>query len=203
MLNYLTRADVEARCKYFKTNINKPITQAQFDALASISFDRGARFSTLVKIIVPAINQGECEKAVKAILVDPLSETAQEAVLSGNTEKEKRRTREATLFATGEYGGDNTPANLVNHLNEQRRAAAEIFLSSRGANKAWVGKTKWFDAQYAQAPGASTRLVDTAAGTKPEDRTAQSYNLQPAPQKPGNKKEAVGVPAGAPAGTTT
>ena len=199
LLNQITRADVNAHCAYFKTRITQPLTQAQFDALASISFNMGGRFKTMIKVIIPAINRGDCEAAAKAMLVDPLSETEQEAVLFGKTEKEKRRTREAALFATGEYDGGTAPANLIRHLNEQRRAAAEIFLNSKGAIKPWVGKTEWFSG----GGGSTVETVSTAAGTNPDSRVNAPYNSQPGPPMPGSTKQEIGKSPPPPGTATT
>jgi GH24 family phage-related lysozyme (muramidase) len=198
-ITQLARADMESHCRYFKANITKPITQAQFDALASMAFNRGPAVDALTKSIIPAINAGNCEKAAKAIVAAP-GYQAEAKVLRGGgspgdqpsqSQKEKRRLKEATLFAKGSYRGGKTPANLLQHLNDRREADAEIFLESNGNRKKYVGKTAWMSGTDAYADYISegnAELITTNDGLEfppppTEDKSAD-----------GNTSETIGSP---------
>jgi len=151
----LMAADVEAHCRYFKANITKPITQYQFDAMASYAFNTGPtgvgeNLRSLAKI-VDQINLGNCNKAAEIFIT-----SGEWKPLSARTSQEqhvlKRRKAEATLFATGKYSTKaKTPAFLVAALNEKREADAERFLETRGRGRNYVGLTKWLHGTDAYA----------------------------------------------------
>ena len=206
----LLKADIEAHCRYFKANITKPITQYQFDALASYAFNAGPLGigKKSMPNIVNQINRGNCDKAAELFI------TSESTALGGDTREGaldpytpyadltkpqrtfrgrlNRRKREASLFATGHRkpkGG--TPTFLINALSERREADTEVFLENRGAKREYVGKTVWFQDTDAYATWQNDNPLVTVTVTNGE---AKFEDIPPpeAPTEEGNTQETIG-----------
>ena len=182
----LRDADIKIRCAFFKTEINEPITQYQFDALASLCFDKGPPFWGLKKII-KEINEGNCDEAAKWFMKSDRS-----VVTGKNAAKVERRILEAKLFAGYGYAGTQGIGVFVAALNEHRQAATEVFIESKGKYKKWVKKSGWFDQQRQQN---ETPVVQapTVGQNIPAPSQVPCSSLYPA-EEPGSETVVYGLP---------
>ena len=182
----LRDADIRERCTYFKTEIIPPITQYQFDALASICFDKGPSFWGLKKII-KEINQGNCDEAAKWFM------KSDRGVATGkNAAKVERRTLEAQLFAGYGYTGAQGTGVFIQTLNDHRQAAAEVFIESKGKYKKWVEESGWFDQQLQDAQ-TSVAVAPTVGQNTPSANQTPCSSLYPTAE-PGSETITYGVP---------
>jgi lysozyme len=171
----LRDVDIAGHTAYFKSKINVPITQNQFDAMASICFNKGPNFWGL-RQLVKELNKGNCDEAAKWFMKSDetrgTKKPATEALIA-------RRKKEAQLFAG--YGYAGTPAGTAvfqQTLQDHRQAAAEQFVASKGEVFKWVGKSGWFDASLEDttdpAPGVA-QVTTVGQNTPLKDRTPCSY----------------------------
>ena len=183
----LLAIDIESHCAYFKKEINVPITQNQFDAMASICFDKGPEFYGL-KMIVGQLNKGNCHEAAKWFM-----KSDQDVATGESAATVARRTQEAQLFAGYGYTGNQGVAIFAEALEEHRNAAAALFVKSKGKYKKWVGKSGWFDEQIQRQGADAVIQVSTVGQNTPVgNRTPCSY-LYPE-TTPGSETVVYGAP---------
>jgi len=185
----LRDVDIEAHCAYFKSEINVPITQNQFDAMASICFNKGPNFYGLRKII-EELNKGNCDEAAKWFMKSDTTYVSQ----GTSAAHIQRRMKEAKLFAGHGYTGTQGMDVFAQVLADHRQAAAETFVESKGQYKKWVGKSGWFDQQLQDSDNPVVQVTTVAQNTPVANRTPCSY-LYP-DQVPGSDTVVFGAPPG-------
>jgi len=185
----LRDVDIEAHCAYFKSKINVPITQNQFDALASICINKGPNFYGLRELI-KELNKGNCDEAAKWFMKSD-TELVSQGTSAGHV---SRRTKEAKLFAGHGYTGAQGLDVFAQVLTDHRQAAAETFVESKGKYKKWVGKSGWFDQQLQDSDNPVVQVATVAQNMPVANRTPCSY-LYPDPV-PGSDTVVYGSPPG-------